>query len=53
MKSMKPPSKPNEPVLPTPELSVGGISVLGVVSLGFSSPMEVPEQFKKQSRILG
>ena len=55
MKSMKPqlaPGQPKPPVLPTPELSVGGISSLGIVAIAFSSPMEVPKEYKKRSRIL-
>ena len=33
------PDEPKPPVLPTPEISVGGVSSLGVLSVKFSSPI--------------
>ena len=52
MKPQLAPGQPKPPVLPTPELSVGGISSLGIVGIAFSSPMEVPKEYRKRSRIL-
>jgi hypothetical protein len=42
MKNSKKEREPDEPILPTPEINVGGFSVLGLLTLKFSSPMKVP-----------